>query len=78
MLKTVEGIYREGHVELSERPEGIEEAKVLVTFLPQSQAASDRQALRERAFARMRQGLPLGGSPYPKREDLYDRHLRNS
>lgn len=78
MLKTVEGIYREGHVELSERPEGIEEAKVLVTFLPQSQAASDRQALRERAFARMRQGLPLGGSPYPKREDLYDRHLRKS
>jgi hypothetical protein len=78
MLKTVEGIYREGHVELSERPEGIEEAKVLVTFLPQSQAGSERRALQERAFARMRQGLPLGGSPYPKREELYDRHTRKS
>lgn len=74
MLKTVEGIYREGLVELTERPEDIHgEAKVLVTFLSQSETEADRQALREKAFARMREGIPLGGSPYPKREDLYDR-----
>ena len=73
MLKTVEGFYREGQVELAERPEDIQEAKVLVTFLPQSETEIDRRALREKAFARMRKGLPLGGGPYPKREDLYDR-----
>jgi len=34
MLKTVEGIYRNGKVELLEAPEGINEAPVIVTFLP--------------------------------------------
>ena len=34
MLKTVEGIYRDGKVELLETPPDIEEARVVVTFLP--------------------------------------------
>jgi hypothetical protein len=34
MLKTVEGIYRDGKVELLETPEAIHEARVIVTFLP--------------------------------------------
>lgn len=34
MLKTVEGIYRDGKVELLETPEDVEEARVIVTFLP--------------------------------------------
>ena len=33
----------------------------------------DRDVLRQQAFARMKQGLHLGGPPYPKREELYDR-----
>jgi hypothetical protein len=34
MLKTVEGIYRNGQIELSESPQGISDsAQVLVTFL---------------------------------------------
>jgi len=78
MLKTVEGFYRAGQVELAEQPEGIQESKVLVTFLPHGETGSDSQALRERAFARMRKGIPLGGAPYPKREDLYDRSREKS
>jgi len=73
MLKTVEGFYRRGQVELAERPTDIQEAKVLVTFLPENEMGQDRRALRERAFARMEEGIPLGGSPYPSREDLYRR-----
>lgn len=33
MLKTVEGIYKNGKVELSETPQGIIESRVFVTFL---------------------------------------------
>jgi hypothetical protein len=36
MLKTVEGTYRAGKVELLETPADIEEARVIVTFLPSS------------------------------------------
>ena len=32
-MKTVEGVYREGQIRLSEVPEDITEARVLVTFL---------------------------------------------
>lgn len=35
MLTSVEGVYRNGHVELSEVPENVtEESKVIVTFVP--------------------------------------------
>ncbi|BAY24230.1 hypothetical protein NIES2100_40240 [Calothrix sp. NIES-2100] len=33
MLKTIEGIYKNGKIELSETPQGITESKVFVTFL---------------------------------------------
>ncbi len=57
---------------------------MLVTFLPTSMASEkspgdaspDREALRQRAFARMKEGIHLGGPPYPKREELYDRFDR--
>lgn len=34
MLKSIEGIYRNGGVKLSEVPEDAEETRVIVTFLP--------------------------------------------
>jgi hypothetical protein len=34
MLKSVEGIFRNGKVELLEAPSGVEGARVVVTFLP--------------------------------------------
>jgi len=58
MLTSVEGIYRDGRVELLETPEGIDEARVIITFLPagnvdlrergidESQAADLRARLR--------------------------------
>jgi hypothetical protein len=33
MLQTVEGIYKNGKIELSETPQGITESRVFVTFL---------------------------------------------
>ena len=38
MLKSIEGIYSDGRVELSERPDDLEEARVIVTFLPRSRS----------------------------------------
>jgi hypothetical protein len=40
MLKSVEGVYRDGEVELLERSDGIDEAQVIVTFLPKGQPLS--------------------------------------
>ncbi len=34
MSKSVEGIYSDGRVKLSETPDDLEEARVIVTFLP--------------------------------------------
>jgi hypothetical protein len=83
---TVEGIYKDGRVELSETPAGVDQARVMVVFLEGSDAPerskllspSEREARRRAAFAQMREGLDLGGPPYPKREELYDRmHSRS-
>ena len=46
MLTTVEGVYKDGHVELAERPDGIAEGRVLVTFLP-SGSGNAAEATRE-------------------------------
>jgi hypothetical protein len=81
-LLTIEGTYKHGQIELAEQPDWPGgEARVLVTFLPGSrsgpppraEADSDREALRQRAFARMEEGLHLGGPPYARRDDLFDR-----
>jgi hypothetical protein len=85
-LLTVEGMYRDGKVELAETPEDVSEAtRVLVTFLPANGAqaaverldaaekAKSREELLARIFARMEAALDLGGPPYPRREELYDR-----
>ena len=34
MIQTVEGIFRNGRVELLEAPQDVQEARVIVTFLP--------------------------------------------
>ncbi len=44
---------------------------------PSAHAAEEaRGAARERFLARLKQGMPFGGPPYPKREELYDRFDR--
>jgi len=47
MVTTVEGVFREGRIELREAPPDVEGARVIVTFLPESPesgAASPRSA----------------------------------
>jgi hypothetical protein len=84
MLQTIEGIYRDGKVELAVQPTNVTEARVMVIFLPVEQKAEEkdkpvqdpeeaRRAARQRLLARLEQGIPFGGPPYPKREELYDR-----
>ena len=77
-LLTVEGIYKDGKIELSESPGTVESpVRVLVTFFPtavEPAGAADREAARQRAFARMTEGINLGAPPYPSREELHDRH----
>jgi hypothetical protein len=84
---TLTGVYRDGKVEFAERPTGVgEDVPVLVTFLPVNQgiesepsafaAQEAQQAAWERFLARLKQGIPFGGPPYPCREELYDRFDR--
>ena len=48
MLTALEGIYRNGKIELSEIPTGVaDEAQVIVTFVQQSASASHRVTLRD-------------------------------
>lgn len=73
MLTAIEGIYRDGQVELLEQPEGLGEARVIVTFLPRAAGDAARGEARDRMLARMRTGLALGGPQYRRREEIYDR-----
>jgi hypothetical protein len=48
MLTTVEGIFRDGHVELREAPPPVEQARVIVTFLPEvPDTAASSQSVSE-------------------------------
>lgn len=75
VLTAVEGIYEDGEVELLERPEGLQKARVIVTFLPPppSESSREREEARERMLNRMREGIDLGGPPYPTREEIHER-----
>ena len=81
-LRCLRFLYKDGKVELAERPDHVDESvRVLVNFLPPSAPHGkpvigenhDRETLRQQAFARMKEGIHFGGPPYPKREELYDR-----
>lgn len=45
MLTTVEGVYTQGKIELTEVPAGVEDTRVLVTFLPAEMPARCPQVL---------------------------------
>jgi hypothetical protein len=53
MLKCVEGIYRNGEVELLEAPPNVTEARVIVAFLEPSPGAT-RPALSREELAELR------------------------
>jgi hypothetical protein len=70
MLKSVEGIYRNGKVELLETPDDLDEARVIVTFLPSSGARVDLQArsIEEAQAADLRARLQAFGEDWERPE----------
>jgi hypothetical protein len=77
MATKVKGIYRNGRVELLEKPEGVDQAEVVVTFpdtAPPAEDAASREARRQSALKWLREtSWNLGGPPYPTRDELHDR-----
>ena len=51
MLLTIEGTFKNGKVELSETPQGLGEARVLVTFLGPTEARQREQMMRFGQFS---------------------------
>ena len=47
MLTTVEGVYKDGLIELAEKPGDLNESRVLVTFLPESNGSAPKAAPRQ-------------------------------
>lgn len=76
MSKSVKGIYKNGQVQLLAKPEGVDEAEVVVTFPDKdpSPRGNGSQGRRESARKWLREaGWALGGAPYATRDELHDR-----
>jgi hypothetical protein len=74
MLKSVEGVYRDGHIELAEAPAVVGEARVIVTFLP-SDGPIDLRArgITEVEASRMRAGFEAFAEDWDRPEmDVYN------
>lgn len=75
-LTTVRGYYRNGQIELTECPEGVQEAEVLVIFMESARGTeSERAQALERLLQQMREGFPFGGKGYTHREEIYEERL---
>jgi hypothetical protein len=74
MLKTVEGIYREGRIELIEAPPDIKEGRVIVTFLPNDGPIDLRaRGIDEAQAAEMRSRFQSIADDWERPEmDVYD------
>ena len=55
--KTIEGIYRDGKVELLEVPDGVDEARVIVTFVPEGSIDLADRGIDEMAAENLRARL---------------------
>lgn len=67
MLTTVEGIYRDGRVELMEQPAGVREARVFVTFTELKTGEAERKP--NGTPATMRFGM-FGGDGVTSEDDF--------
>lgn len=54
MLKSIEGVFRNGQVELLEQPPELKESRVIVTFLPDGSAAGQPPAFTPEELADLR------------------------
>lgn len=57
MLKSIEGVYRDGKVELLELPDDVGEARVIVTFLPAGSVDLRARGVDEKQAAELRARL---------------------
>lgn len=55
--KTVEGIYRDGKIELFDAPSDLDEVRVIVTFLPDGAVSLSERGIDEAQAARSRTRL---------------------
>ncbi|NJM74586.1 MAG: hypothetical protein HC852_01075 [Acaryochloridaceae cyanobacterium RU_4_10] len=51
MLQAIEGIYKDGKVELTEKPQGISEGRVIVTFLSVHSSPGNTQLMTFGVFS---------------------------
>jgi hypothetical protein len=74
MSSTVKGVYRNGHVQLLEKPHGMTDGDVEVTLTSVDRGDGSLRARRERVRLWLQEeGWNLGGAPYPIRDELHDR-----
>jgi hypothetical protein len=76
MASTVKGVYRNGQIQLLQKPEGVQDGDVEVTLtnLHRDRGDGSLNDRRQRALRWLREGgWHLGGAPYPTRDELHDR-----
>jgi hypothetical protein len=73
MLKSIEGIYRQGRIELLESPPANLEGKVIVTFLNAGSVDLAERGIDENHAADLRQRLKTFAEDWDRPEmDVYD------
>ena len=73
MLKSFEGVYRDGQIELLESPPPEAEGKVIVTFLSSGSVDLSQRGIDERHAADLRQRLKSIAEDWDRPEmDVYD------
>ena len=73
MLKSIEGIFRDGKVELLEPAPSSADARVIVTFLPTGSVALDQRGIDVDHATDLRQRLKTFAEDWDRPEmDVYD------
>ena len=74
MLKSVEGVFRDGKVELSEPAPDVKESRVVVTFLPNRESVNlEDHGIDRRRAAELRAQLQSFAEDWERPEmDVYD------
>ena len=66
--KSIEGIYKEGKVELLETPDDVDEARVIVTFIPEGSVDLAERGIDESQAANLRARLQTFGEDWERPE----------
>jgi hypothetical protein len=73
MLKSIEGIYRDGKVELLEPAPSNADARVIITFLPTESVNLDQRGIDAEQAADLRQRLKAFADDWDRPDmDVYD------